>query len=341
MRQALLISWATGLPIAFFTPARPGQVSPLADATEKPCKRSLNYIFIYYRRCLPKNIGDKGDRARVNDTEQYEFDRQGYIVIPGFLSPSETARLADAVESLLEHAVNHVALPPRKLSAWGSEHHADAELGYHARGEAAADETIIIEDFWNADPAFDFLVDHGPTMEYIRAIVAQRPTINNSEIRVRYRGNASRHHGGRRPETQKYRYSFTDGRIDCMMVRMIYFVHDVTADQGAFTVLPGTHKSELPCPYGTDPDTEPGTVSLEMKAGDAILFTEALRHGGRSNRSDQVRKTIHVGYGPYWMRSQNVATMDESQHLLPSTLDRWTPSQRDLFRAWPDPQKQG
>ena len=276
----------------------------------------------------------------MTEIEQYEFDRQGYIVIPGFLNGSEVAQLAGAVDRLLDHAEHHLTLPPRKRSAWGSEHHADTELGYHVQGEAAEDRTIIIEDFWNADPTFDMLVDHGPTMEYIRGIVAQRPTINNSEIRVRYRGNASRHHGGRRPETQKYRYSFTDGRIDCMMVHMVYFVHDVATDQGAFTVVPGTHKSQLPCPYGTDPDTEPCTVSLEVKAGDAILFTEALRHGGRTNRSDQVRKTVHVGYGPYWMMSQNVATMDETQHILESTLDRWTSAQRDLFRAWV-PLKQG
>ena len=123
----------------------------------------------------------------MTEIEQYEFDRQGYIVIPEFLSASETARLADAVERLLEHAVSQVTLPPRKRSAWGSEHHADAELGYHVQGEAAEGKTIIIEDFWNADPAFDFLVNHRATMEYIRVIVAQRPTISNSEIRVRYR----------------------------------------------------------------------------------------------------------------------------------------------------------
>ena len=269
----------------------------------------------------------------MNEIEQYEFDRQGYIVIPEFLGDAEVAQLSIAADRLLEHAVQQVALPPRKQSAWGPEYHASPDLGYHVKGDTAEGSTVIIEDFWNADAAFDLLVDHGPTMKYIRAIVAPRPTINNSEIRVRYRGNASRHHGGRRPETQKYRYSFTDGRIDCMMVRLIYFTHDVSADEGAFTVIPGSHKSELPSPYGTDPDTEPGTIALEVKSGDAILFTEALRHGGRTNRSDQVRKTIHVGYGPYWMLSQNAATMDESQHILESTLERWTPAQRDLFRA--------
>ena len=46
--------------------------------------------------------------------------------------------------------------------------------------------------------------------------------------------------------------------------------------------------------------------------GDAILFTEALCHGGVKNHKNETRMTLHVGYGPYWMMSQNIATMDES-----------------------------
>ena len=39
-----------------------------------------------------------------------------------------------------------------------------------------------------------------------------------------------------------------------MMVRLVYFTHDVGKDDGAFCVVPGTHKTNLPCPYGNDPD---------------------------------------------------------------------------------------
>ncbi|MEE2659265.1 MAG: phytanoyl-CoA dioxygenase family protein [Candidatus Latescibacterota bacterium] len=271
----------------------------------------------------------------MNETEQYEFDRQGYLVLPDMLTPNQVTSLKSAVDELEEHAVARVDDPPRKKSPWGAEYHADPDFGYHVQGERAEGKTIIIEDFWNADAAFDVLVDHARTMEYIRALVMPRATINNSEIRIRYKGNATAHHGGHRHgENQKYRYAVTAGRIDCMMVRMVYFIHDCSADQGAFTVVPGTHKTEFESPHGNDPDSEPGTIPLEVKAGDAILFTEALRHGGRTNRTDQVRKTLHVGYGPYWQMSQNIATMDEPQHATEQTIARWTPAQRDLLRAW-------
>jgi ectoine hydroxylase-related dioxygenase (phytanoyl-CoA dioxygenase family) len=76
-------------------------------------------------------------------------------------------------------------------------------------------------------------------------------------------------------------------------------------------------------------------IGLPVEAGDAILFTEHLRHGGFTNRSTQTRKTLHVGYGPFWMMSQNIATMDEPPYITEDTRARLTPAQNALFRAWP------
>lgn len=270
----------------------------------------------------------------MNDTEKYEFDRQGYLVIKGLLTQSETTVLSAAIDTLEAHALARVQAPPRKKAAWGQEYHADAERGYHAWGERADGKTLMIEDFWNADPSFEVLLDHARTMEYIRAIVQGRITINNSEIRIRYTGNASGTHMGG-PIDHKYRYAFTDGQIDCMMVRMVYFVHAVGPEQGPFCVVPGTHKSHYKSPYGNNPDEEPGMIGLPVEAGDAILFTENLRHGGLTNRSSQTRKTLHVGYGPFWMMSQNIATMDEPPFITDSTRARLTLAQNNLFRAWP------
>ena len=108
------------------------------------------------------------------------------------------------------------------------------DLGYHVQGSREEGATVIIEDFWNADRAFDLLIGHPPT-----------------------------------------------------------------------------------------------------KTGDAIFFTEALRHGGLTNRSEQVRKTLHVGYGPHFLMSQNIATMDELPYLTDTTRARLTSAQLDLFRPYP------
>ena len=272
----------------------------------------------------------------MNEHEQYEFDRTGYLVLPDFLSLAQVAQLADAVDRLEAHALAHKAHPPRLTAPWGSEYHRNEEYGYHVNAsDKSGGLTLLIEDFFNFDPAFDMLVNEPKTMAYIRALVQERPTINNSELRVRYSGNFSGTHMGG-PLSQKYRYAFNAQGIDCMMVRMIYFVHDVSAEEGAFCVVPGTHKSSLPSPYGrVPPHEEPGMIPLPVKAGDAILFTENLRHGGFPNQSQQTRKTLHVGYGPFWMKSQNIATMEQDAFILPATYDRYDADQRMLFYARP------
>jgi len=269
----------------------------------------------------------------MNNIEMYEFDRLGYLIIPQMLTPDNVKSMALAVDELEHHALENLSKPPHKVSpwGWGGQYHQDLERGYHAAGEKAEGKTLIIEDFWNASPAFDVLINHAKTMEYIRPIIQEAPTINNSEIRIRYPKNATGTHMGG-PISHKYRYAFTGGQIDCMMVRMVYFLHDVEPHQGVFSVVPGTHKSNYNTPYkGVGPDDEPGMLGLPMKAGDAILFTEHIRHGGLINRSEQTRKTLHVGYGPSWMMSQNIATGDQSPYITVKTHERLTKEQRQFF----------
>jgi len=171
-------------------------------------------------------------------------------------------------------------------------------------------------------------------MDYIDGIVREKIAINNSELRVRYTGNFSGGHGGGYGRSHKHRYSIGADGIDCMMVRFIYFTHDVSNKGGAFCVVPGSHKSAFLCPYKCSIDEEPGVIGLEVKAGDAILFTEHLRHGGFTNHKDETRMTLHVGYGPYWMMSQNIATMDEPLFIKPETWVRYDQEQKELFQPW-------
>ena len=274
----------------------------------------------------------------MNKTEAYEFDRTGYLVIPGLLSPAAVTQLAEAADRLEQHALEHKDQPPRLTAPWGAEYHFNESCGYYVHAsEKYEGLTLLIEDFFNFDPAFDQLVNEPKTMAYIEAIVQDRPVINNSELRVRYTGNHTGIHMGG-PLSHKYRYNYNERGIDCMMVRMIYFIHDVSADEGAFCVVPGTHKTNLSSPYeGMRPEEEPGMIPLPVKAGDGILFTENLRHAGFSNKSEQTRKTLHIGYGPFWMKSQNIATMEQDPYILPQTLARYDEAQSELFNTRPKP----
>src|SRR5882724_402944 len=103
----------------------------------------------------------------MNNIEQYEFDRLGYLVIKDMLSRDQVRTLASTIDELEEHAARHAHLPPRKhmpMPFGGGNAHCN-ELGYHVHGSQGKGSTLIVEDFWNFSPAFDLLLQHQRTMQ--------------------------------------------------------------------------------------------------------------------------------------------------------------------------------
>ena len=269
----------------------------------------------------------------MDDRERYLFDLSGFLHIPGLLSASEARRLYEAAVELEEHALACRHDSPKWRAVWGHEYWQNKKHSYFAQMNGAEDaRTLMIEDFWLYPDAFDMLIGHDRTLSYVRRIIQSEISINNSELRIRYTNNASGMHlghpDGRR---QKYRYEVIDGEIHATMVRMIYFLHDVSMDEGPTCFVPGSHRNAFPVPVKTGSvEDEPGVVGIPVKAGDGILFTEACRHGGFTNRSEKTRYTFHVGYGPHFMKSQNISTMDEPVNVTDELLGRLSDAQRKL-----------
>lgn len=276
----------------------------------------------------------------MNDSERYLFDLQGYVHIPQLLSPEEAQVLYAAAQSLVRDAEacrdqKRYTLVGFDLNCWQSPEH-----GYFGLSEPATGELVIIDDFWLYPSAFDFLIGHPRTMDYIRRIIQGRISINNSQMLVRRKGHTSGAHSGfPGGHSSKYRYTVLNGQIDCMMSRIVYFLHDCPVEQGPMCFVPGSHRSAFPVPVNdASLEDEPGMVPVPVKAGDAILFTEAVRHGGYTNRTERTRLTLHIGYGPSFQPSQNIATMDEPPLLTDALRERLNPDQQALL-ARPDHRK--
>jgi len=114
-----------------------------------------------------------------------------------------------------------------------------------------------------------------------------------------------------------------------MMVHFIYFTHDVSDEGGAFCVVPGSHKSAFPCPYACSIDEEPGMIGLEVKTGMRFYLPKPFAMAESQNHKNETRMTLHVGYGPYWMMSQNIAPMDESLFINQKLGNVITPNKKN------------
>ena len=97
-------------------------------------------------------------------------------------------------------------------------------------------------------------------------------------------------------------------------VQGILYLADVTADQGTFTCVPGFHKkidSWLESlPESADPRAQAlpdGAVPIAGRAGDLVIWHQALPHGSSPNRASLPRIVQYLvcrpsqwGYNPVW-----------------------------------------
>ncbi len=298
----------------------------------------------YVRSVLPAEVPEP--ESSMNDVEKYQFDLNGYLLLKGILDPDSVARCLAASNTLEDRIRSTIDDEPHFIGHYGLRYHYDEELGYcsYVTNHGGGGSQYIVDDILNADPAFDALVGHAATMKYVEELALGPLRISSSELRYRDRGNITGSHMGG-PIDSRNQYQFVGGPFmdsesggstrrdfNLLTVRIMYALHDVPMENGPLCVVPGSHKANFHAPYGgKDPLKEPGMIGVPMQAGDAILFTENLRHGGFPNVLDRTRKTIHICFGPVWASSQSPAHWNDFVHVTEAAWARYSEAQRALL----------
>lgn len=237
------------------------------------------------------------------DDEKFLFDNQGYLHLRGALSPAEVAHYLDLVEANKNadlHALN-----------------ADNPAGMSQQLNRPVSRMI------DAEPRFGALLDHPATAPYLAAMLGEDYRHIDNDLYFTYPGFKGGHwHRGVQPHPTGH---VIDGEFICPMVKAFYCLTDVGPDQGAFVVIPGSHKSR----FAIDEERLdlPGQHSFDdVRAGDVILFNEALIHNGRPNPSEKTRITLIVNFGRadagpwpgYTPRPETLASLSPRQRAIMS-----------------------
>jgi ectoine hydroxylase len=237
-----------------------------------------------------------------------EFERNGFVVVPGALDRAELAGLEAAVDRV-----------------WQEEAQSRGPLHRLA--------------FAGLDDAFLELVDHPVCLPLVAEALGWNIyvyhchlDVHPPEARV---GSSWRWHqdGGR----QNVELAPPRPRLS---VKVAYFLTDVpTAEHGALRVVPGSHgRDTLPR------DQEPaGAVPVLVEAGSAVIFDRRLWHARGDNASDRTRKALFYGYTHRWIRPRDEPMIDTGRlaRLTPlrrqllgyaeDTSDYWFPT--DALRS--------
>jgi ectoine hydroxylase-related dioxygenase (phytanoyl-CoA dioxygenase family) len=199
----------------------------------------------------------------VKPDERFLFDLHGYVVIDDALSANELEEARVAHARLTGETPTSIVSVPM-----GIEH----------------------------DDLFLRLAAHPPMLERIRDLVGPHPKlIDNDVVATPLTEQALAWHRGVEP----WGYAVEGEQFRCLMAKIIYYLTDCGPGDGPTRLVPGSHKQSVafPVPEGADADI-PGAIELHVRAGSALLFSEALLHAGSPNRSGRIRRLAIYNYGP-------------------------------------------
>jgi len=241
-----------------------------------------------------------------------DFERDGFVIVPGALRPRELRRLEAAVDRI-----------------WETE-----------AGSAGAFHRLA---FAGLDDAFLELVDHPGCLSIVSDVLGSNIYVYHCHLDV---------HPPERCAEPRWRWHQDGGRQNVelesprprLSVKVAYFLTDVpTAEHGALRVVPGSQVRDT-----LSREREPsGAMPVLVEAGSAVIFDRRLWHARGDNISDRTRKVLFYGYTHRWIRPRDELTLDPGRlaGLTPlrrrllgfaeDTSDYWFPTDAALRSLMP------
>jgi ectoine hydroxylase-related dioxygenase (phytanoyl-CoA dioxygenase family) len=207
----------------------------------------------------------------MTDEERYLFDLRGYLVVSNVLGPAEVT----ALNALID-----------------------------AQGLSEPDVSVESQRFggfltW--DQCFRDLIDHPRILPYLKEMLGSALRLDHAYgIKMRAGSPGLNLHGGGAPYDPAQYYQYRNERIYCGLTVVTWALTDAREGHGGFCCIPGSHKSNLPCPtqirnYSVDPGC---VVPVPVCAGDVLIFTEALTHGTLAWSAPHHRRALLYKYSP-------------------------------------------
>ena len=219
----------------------------------------------------------------LTEEEKWHFDIQGYLVLRNAVCPEDVARMMQLADEW--HALEESELP---TPLWT---YRDAST------RPTSPRSITMVEY--ADEVFERLVLNREIMRVVLALTDNCPQHAGTALARNTRETDDLpFHGGvsggiHHPAND---YQAADGRIFATFLNAGVSLVDVPAGTG-FVCIPGTHKAYFPRPDRvTIYDGPPLVANPAVRAGDAVLFTEALCHGARRWTEETPRTTAFVRY---------------------------------------------
>lgn len=301
------------------TPAPAPETSTDAHAPDRFAARDANPLL--------------ADRSHLSqDQQDFLFEVNGFQVLHQVIEPDHLQQINDWIDS---HDLD--ALQPGDWVGNAEVHRYGSKDG------------LNFQNVMTGGEPFTKLIDHPGWVDRARRYIeggAHRLAIDETFLNIRNSGGFIPIHSGGaiRRFTANFRHA-TTGEWFVGQINVLMALTDVGPGDGATTVIPGSHKSAMQFPEheraweggneisGAD---QPGMVEVHLRAGDALMFTDAICHGSTPRTNPGQRRVCIYRYAPHLLAPrmnyvpdpQWIATLSETQRdLVMPTPPRMRPGQ--------------
>lgn len=247
----------------------------------------------------------------LSAAEKQSLDELGYVVFPGLIGPRWLNDLQSTYDALLAE----------EGSSAGTEVHQE-------RG------TARLSDLMNKGEVFDGCYTHPKVIAAIHHILGGEFKVSAMNGREALEG------GGLQALHEDWNDSFFDEPTgpqdgdyrkpgDPFYVAIsLWMLDDVTEENGATRVVPGSHRKRAPQFEIADRTApHPDEVLVTGRAGTVVVMNSHLWHGGTVNQSGARRRVLH----PYYVARQFKQQQDQRKYIRKATYDRISPAARYLL----------
>jgi len=237
----------------------------------------------------------------MNDTQQRQLERDGYVVLQNVLSADQVNCLVVRLEEL-----------------WSQE------------GDQAGEENYIeqnaqrLANLANKGDIFRSIFRHPTILEAVEAVIG--PHIRLSMMNARAVPPQSDPRMPFHVDTDDKGKPDEKGYYVCSAIWML---DDFTRQNGATRIVPETHRSNKLPKEGLDDvyAPHPDEVSVEGKAGDVFVFNGHCWHTGGANMTDAPRRAILVHY----IRADHPQRLRQKEYVSPEVQERLDPLEREIL----------
>ena len=248
------------------------------------------------------SLGVRDDR--LSAAEKRTLDEDGYLPLPGMLTPAQVQALRTRLQELEEEE--------------------GEEAGKEVHQEAG---TARLANLVNKDPIFDLIWTNPKVLAAMSHVLDGDLKLSSLNSRASLPGHGLQGlHCDGSLSLPGFEASTEDGSRRFYACNSIWLLSDFTPENGATRLVPGSHRSGLdPRKDLEDPQApHPDEVLVLGKAGTAFVFNAFTWHGGTVNRSDSLRRALHC----YFVRRAFPPQTDQRGLLRPETVARISEAQR-------------